>query len=157
MISAIVLAAGKSARMGAINKMLLPYKGNTVIGTVLHELQQSLVDEIIIVDNQNLHIKERLNEFPSVNFVTNLNTDGGLASSIQCGVNEASGSATGFLICLGDMPLLISDDYNSLINNFITIDNKVIILPTHDNKRGNPVLFSAHFKDEILDLQDGNG
>jgi molybdenum cofactor cytidylyltransferase len=157
MISAIVLAAGKSARMGAINKMLLPFKGSTVIGTVLRELQQSLVDEIIIVDNQNLHIKEHLNEFPSVNFATNLIDDGGLASSIQCGVHVANDSTTGFLICLGDMPLLTSEDYNSLINKLIRTKSKVIVLPTHNNKRGNPVLFSADFRQEILELKDGNG
>ena len=40
---------------------------------------------------------------------------------------------------------------------FLKNNNKVILLPLHDNKRGNPVLFSAHFKDEILALPDGNG
>ena len=111
MISAIVLAAGKSARMGAINKMLLPFRNSTVIGTVINELKQSLIDEIIIVENQSSTISGHLDDDPRVKFITNLSLDAGLASSIQCGVREASKKASGFLICLGDMPLLNNKDY----------------------------------------------
>ena len=157
MISAIVLAAGKSARMGKINKMLLPYKESTVIGTVVAALGKSLVDEIIIVDNQDARIVDHFDINASLKFVTNLDADQGLTSSIQCGVKAVSQNPTGILVCLGDMPLLNSIDYNLLINKLLSIKYKAILMPIHNNKRGNPVLFSPHFKEEILSLQDGNG
>lgn len=157
MISAIVLAAGKSARMGKVDKMLLPYKESTVIGTVVDELGNSLVDEIIIVENHYCQISEHLDTNVGLKFVTNEDADEGLTSSIQCGVNAASKNSSGYLICLGDMPLLTSNNYNLLINNFIGVKNKVILMPIHDDKRGNPVLFSANFKEDILLLEDKSG
>ena len=157
MISAIVLAAGKSARMGKINKMLLPYKESTVIGTVVAALGKSLVNEIIIVDNQDARIVDHFDNNTSMKFVTNFDADQGLTSSIQCGVKAVSQNSTGILVCLGDMPLLTSIDYNILINKLLEINNKAILIPSYGNMKGNPVLFSPHFKEEILSLQDGNG
>ena len=157
MISAIVLAAGKSSRMGKVNKMHLPYKESSVIGTVVDELDKSLVDEIIIVENLDGRIAEHLAYNVSLKFVTNPDADQGLTSSIQCGINATSTNTDGFLICLGDMPLLTNIDYNLLINKLLDNNNKVILLPLYDNKRGNPVLFSSQFKKEILQLPDKSG
>ena len=157
MISAIVLAAGKSARMGKVNKMLLPYKASIVIGTVVAALVNSLVDEIIIVENQDASIAEHLDNNAKVKFVINKDADQGLTSSIQCGVKTASNNSTGYLICLGDMPLITNIDYNLLINKLLSINHKVILMPIHNKKRGNPVLFSASFKEDILLLQDNSG
>lgn len=157
MISAIVLAAGKSSRMGAENKMLLPFKGSTVIGTVLNALEQSLVHEIIVVENHETSIALQLDTSAKLKFVTNLDAGQGLTSSIQCGIKAASRSATAYLICLGDMPLLTNSDYNILINKLLENNRKVILIPKFNNKRGNPVLFSSHFKEDILLLKDKEG
>ena len=157
MISAIVLAAGKSSRMGAENKMLLPFRDSTVIGTVINTLEQSLVDEIIVVENNESNQSQQLDYGAKVKFITNAAADLGLTTSIQCGIEASSSSTDGYLICLGDMPLLTSNDYNSLINNLLDIFTKAIIIPSFDYKRGNPVLFSSDFKAEILLLQDKGG
>ena len=145
MISAIVLAAGESLRMGEENKMLLPFKDTTIIGAVLEAINKSLVDEIIVVDRQNSNLGSQLENNKSVQIVTNKNAAKGLTTSIQCGVNASSDLSEGYLICLGDMPLITNKDYNMLINRFITIKSKAIIVPIHNGKRGNPVLFSKHF------------
>ena len=157
MITAIVLAAGKSSRMGEENKMLLPFRSTTIIGAVLAALNKSLVDEIIVVDRQFSNLGSLIENNSSVQVVMNKDAEKGLTTSVQCGVNAASELSKGYLICLGDMPLLTSEDYNILINRFIKVSSKVIILPIHNNKRGNPVLFSQHFKEDILGLQDKNG
>lgn len=157
MISAIVLAAGKSSRMGAENKMLLPFRNSTVIGTVINTLEQSLVDEIILVENNESNLSQQLDYGAKVKFVTNAAADLGLTSSIQCGIEAASSTADGYLLCLGDMPLLTIKDYNLLINNLLEAFTKAIIIPSFDYKRGNPVLFSSDFKEEILLLQDKGG
>jgi molybdenum cofactor cytidylyltransferase len=157
MISAIVLAAGKSSRMGAENKMLLPFKGSTMISLVIAALDLSLVEEIIVVENHETNIAQQLEYSAKVKFVINLAAEQGLTTSIQCGIKAASSSATAYLICLGDMPLLTNNDYNILINKTLENSDKVILIPKFNNKRGNPVLFSSHFKDEILRLGEKSG
>ena len=157
MISAIVLAAGKSSRMGAENKMLLPFRGSTVIGSVINALEQSLVDEIIVVENNETIIAQQLDYSKKVKFVINIDANQGLSTSIQCGIKVAKPITNGYLICLGDMPLLIETDYNLLINKLLNSENKVILIPKFNNKRGNPVLFSSHFKEDILLLKDKEG
>lgn len=157
MISAIVLAAGKSSRMGAENKMLLPFKGSTVIDTVINSLEQSLVDEIIVVENHEISISQELDYGTKVKFAINIAAAQGLTTSIQCGIKSASSTTNGYLIGLGDMPLLTNNDYNLLINKFLEINTKVILIPKFNNKRGNPVLFSSDFKEDILILKDKEG
>jgi len=157
MISAIVLAAGKSTRMGANNKMLLPFRGSTVIETTVNALIESEVDEIIVVENQDGAIANHLDKNLKVKVICNMDADQGLTTSIQCGVEVASNDTSAFLICLGDMPLLSFNDYNRLINKLIDYKQKVILLPFSDGKRGNPVLFSHHFKENILQLEEKNG
>jgi molybdenum cofactor cytidylyltransferase len=157
MITAIVLAAGNSTRMGPINKMLLPIGGSSVVGTTINALIHSLVDGIIVIENQDGSIAKHLDQNLKVKVICNKDAEQGLTTSIQCGVNAANNKTTGFLICLGDMPMLTSNDYNLLINKLIEQNKKVIVLPIFEEKRGNPVLFSRHFKDEILKLKEKNG
>ena len=157
MISAIVLAAGKSSRMGVINKMLLPFKKSTVIGTVVTALDQSKVDEIIVVENNEASIAKHLDAKPKLKYVVNKDFEAGLTSSIQCGIKASNRKSDGFLICLGDMPLHTKTDYNLLIDNYLENKRKVILLPIYSDKRGNPVLFSADFKAEILGLANSTG
>ena len=157
MISAIVLAAGKSTRMGKVNKLLLPFAESTIIGTTVNEIRQSKVEEIIIIENQSTFISEHLPANKQVKIVINEDPDQGLTSSIQCGVKSARQNTTGFLICLGDMPLLKQQDYNLLIDSFLENNSEGIIMPIFEGKRGNPVLFSASFKNDILALKSTGG
>ena len=157
MISAIVLSAGKSTRMGSVNKMLLPFGRSTVIGTVIANLCNSKIDEIIIIENSEQKISEHLDAHPKVKVATNTNAAKGLTSSIQCGVNAASDETTGYLICLGDMPLVKNKEYNLLINNDLKKYSKVIFQPSYNGKKGNPVLFSSKFRPDILALEALDG
>ncbi len=157
MISAIVLAAGKSSRMGEINKLLLPYKKSTILGTVLQELKKSLVGEIIVVSHAENNVYQLVKNDATYKYVVNENAKDGLTTSIQCGIRAADPQASAYLICLGDMPMLEFTDYNLLINSYLQGKNKVILVPVFEYERGNPVLFSTHFKDEILALKSTNG
>jgi len=158
MISAIVLAAGNSQRMGIENKMLLPFRGTTIISTVLQQLEHSEVNEIILVTGLDKKIIEEINDGANkIKVVVNEQANEGLTSSIQCGIKAANNSAKGFLICLGDMPLLTSEDYNLLNNKLLNTNTKQILTPVKNFKKGNPVVFSCHFKNEILQLKYQGG
>lgn len=156
MISAIVVAAGESSRMGSVDKLSLPFRSSTILETVLLELEKSNVDEIIIV-LKDIKPNLGLGQFSKVKYAENSNAENGLTSSIQSGVNAADKSARFFLICLADMPLIDSDNYNLLINNALINQGKVIYQPLNGSLRGNPVLFSSHFRESILALKDTHG
>ena len=157
MISAIVLAAGKSSRMGAANKMLLPFGESTILGSVVSNLEKSLVNEVVIVTDSEDAIGKQLTSYSNTKIVVNKDADMGMTTSIQCGVKATSSKSKGFMICLGDMPALDNDDFNLLINNYLDKTNEVILVPKRDNRRGNPVIFSHHFLDHIMKLESMNG
>ncbi len=157
MISAIVLAAGKSLRMGDENKMLLPFKDSTILETVLDHLKQSLIDEIIVVINPDNSTNNIAKDQGKISYVVNEHANQGLTSSIQQGIRTASNNSNAYLICLGDMPTLNTNDYNLLINKYLNSKSKVILVPVYNKKRGNPVLFTSHFRDELLQLKSTNG
>ncbi|HEV3251229.1 MAG TPA: nucleotidyltransferase family protein, partial [Puia sp.] len=109
MLSAIVLAAGLSKRMGKANKLLLPYKGKTVIEIVVENILTAGLGEVIVVTG---HEEEKLRNALknlAVDFVHNPRYLTGMTSSIQEGIRPAKGK--GYMICLSDMLLISADEY----------------------------------------------
>jgi len=148
MISAIVLAAGTSSRMGSKNKLLLPFKGSTFIEHIVSQLLKSTIDQVIVVlGHEQNKIKQVLTQ-KEVVFTINTNYNSGMTSSIQAGIKATSKNTDGYLICLSDMPFLTTSDYNKILASIS--GNKEIILPFYKNLKGNPVYFSKGFREEIL-------
>ena len=154
-VSAIVLAAGLSRRMGSANKMGLIYQGKPLVHHVIDQLAKSAAFETIIVTSE---ISQGL--FPNHEFILNEHYQTGMTSSIQAGVKAASEQSEGYMICLGDQPFIQTEDYDQLIQIFeekLKGNPRVIVLPTHDGKKGNPVIFSSHYKGAILSHQQPDG
>jgi len=147
-VSAIVLAAGTSSRMGKKNKLLLHFQGSTFIENVVNQLLKSTIDEVIVVlGYEKYKIKQVLTQ-KNIIFTFNPDYNLGMTSSIQTGIKACSKATNGYLICLSDMPLINRDDYNKILASIT--GNKEIILPFYRHQKGNPVYFSKDFKDEIL-------
>src|ERR1700744_6077449 len=129
MVSAIVLAGGLFTRKG-INKLLLPYEGRTIIETVVENICNGNVEEVIVVTgHQSDRIKKAVQQYP-VSFVHNPEYALGMTTSIQHGVREATGD--GYMICLGDMVKITSKEYNWLKFTFernVEADKTTIVLP----------------------------
>jgi molybdenum cofactor cytidylyltransferase len=155
MISAIVVAAGKSSRMGDIDKLNLEFENSTILGTVLKNLNASMANEIILVASDPPSIPENLSE-SNIKTVINPSPEDGLTSSIQIGVKNAN-PVYAYLVCLADMPLINTDEYNRLIKSYLEYSEKVIIQPFDGVKPGNPVLFSNHFRKDILNTKENTG
>lgn len=158
-ISAIVLAAGTSSRMGKPNKLLLDIKGKSLIERTLRQVQQSTANEIIVVlGHEESLVREKLDKFKNVKFVINHKYKGGMTSSIQTGVANTHSKSQGFLICPSDMPALSSEVINRLINQLSLFPNdQKIIVPTYQHQKGNPILFDSHYRHEILSHSQPNG
>lgn len=150
MISAIILAAGESKRMGQ-PKQLLPFRGSTLLGQIMENLLQSQAAEIIVVlGYQAEKIIPQIAREP-VKIVVNSDFDQGMSSSIKCGLSHISEAADGVMIVLGDQPLIEKETIDLLIKKYRQSE-RGIILPVYKGIRGHPVIFKMKYKDELLRL-----
>ncbi|MBF0276806.1 MAG: molybdenum cofactor cytidylyltransferase [SAR324 cluster bacterium] len=160
MISAIVLAAGESKRMGAENKLLLPFRDKTLIESIVDNVLASEVHEVILVLGHEADRIRKALQNRHIRFVNNTDFRNGMTTSIQAGINAISSLSDGIMICLSDLPFIQSEEMNELIHSFenaIQRNKKQIVLPTFQGQRGNPVIFSMLYKAEILEHQGANG
>jgi len=157
MISAIVLAAGESKRMGQ-NKLLLPWQGKTILEGVLDALLNSQVEEVILVLG---HEAERIREkvpAQKIKIVSNSDYKKGMSTSIRQGLMALDESAKAFIIVLGDQPGISREIFNRLIREFQqNYPHKNIVVPSYRGTRGHPVLFSTKYMKEALQLQGDVG
>ena len=157
MISAIVLAAGESKRMGQ-TKQLLPWQGKTVLENVLDNLLNSQVDEVILVLG---HEAERIRKkVPAhrITIVINPDYKKGMSTSIRQGLMALDEKAEAFLVVLGDQPGISKEILNQLVHEFQRAHSKKnIVLPTYRGSRGHPVLFNIQYKKEALKLKGDVG
>ena len=160
MISAVILAAGESRRMGKQNKLLLPVGGEALLVKFVKSVCDSDVDQVLVVIGHEAEkIKMELNNF-SLSFVYNPNFSEGMTTSIKSGVKDVSPDCDGFLICLADMPFINTPEINKLIHAYVRNrkkENRLIIVPVFQGNRGNPVLFSCEFRNDILEHKKESG
>ena len=153
MISAIILAAGESRRMGVQNKLLLQIDSEVLIRKFVKSVSNSLVDAVLVVVGFEAEKIKAVLHDQSVKFVENPSYEEGMTTSIQSGVKASSNESTGLMICLADMPFAETSDLNLLIqafNDYRSTESSLIIVPVFQGKRGNPVLFSEVFREKIL-------
>ena len=153
MISAIILAAGESRRMGVQNKLLLQIDSEVLIRKFVKSVSNSLVDAVLVVVGFEAEKIKAVLHDQAVKFVENPSYEEGMTTSIQSGVKASSNESTGLMICLADMPFAETSDLNLLIqafNDYRSTESSLIIVPVFQGKRGNPVLFSEVFRDKIL-------
>ncbi|MFY0592063.1 nucleotidyltransferase family protein [Roseivirga sp.] len=157
-IGGILLAAGLSDRMQGPNKMLLPYGNSSVIGTTYQALAQSrLLKTVIVTGRDAAQVQDQILLQGDDQIVQNELFTSGMTSSIQVGLNELK-PFEAVMVCLGDMPLLTSQDYNLLINTFEQkCDAHNILVPWFQDHRANPVIFGSDYFDDILNHAEPNG
>jgi len=157
MISAILLAAGESRRMGR-SKQLLPWRGKPLLQHVLDSLLASQVGEVILVLGFDADKIIRALSKGRARIVVNPDFRRGMSTSIRHGLLALAPASRGFLICLGDQPGIGKDIVNRLIQAFDQhFPQKSIIVPTFRGSWGHPVLFGIQYRDEALALQGDRG
>lgn len=147
-VAALVLAAGRSSRMGERNKLLVEVDGEPMVRhAVRAALGAGLREVVVVTGHQHEAVEAALAGLP-VRFVHNPDYALGLSSSLKAGVGALGRKLDGALVCLGDMPRLNSGHLRRLVAAFDPApgSGRSIVVPTHGAKRGNPVLWSsAHF------------
>jgi len=157
MISAILLAAGKSKRLKGENKLIKNFKGKPLINHILSSLIKSKVNTIfIVVGYQNQKIKKIAYKNKKITFVTNLNYKKGISSSINSGLKRISKKNIGFLITHGDMPLISKTILNTLCSALKNKD-KEIFVPVYKKKLGNPLAFKYSMIKSLKKIKGDKG
>jgi molybdenum cofactor cytidylyltransferase len=151
MLSAIVLAAGMSTRMGQ-NKLLLDFKDKPLIAHAVDTLLASEIDEVIVVLGHEADKAQEKLRGKQVRLIQNPDYREGLSTSVRAGVNAVSSQAAGIMVYLADQPLLEPADANRILRAFTHAKEvgKSIVVPFFDGQRGNPVLLDSLYREAIL-------
>ena len=154
-VAAIVLAAGRSSRMGPHNKLLQPIDGSTIIARVTSAAIASGAKPVIVVTGFEADRIEDALWGLDVMFANNPNFDEGMSGSIKTGLSALPASSDGAMILLGDMPAVEARDLKLLVGAFA--GRKAICLPVCDGRHGNPVLWGASYFAEMMRLSGDVG
>lgn len=154
-VAAIVLAAGRSTRMGGPNKLLEVLNGKPLVRTVTEQALSSRASRVIVVTgHQQMEVQRALAGL-DVEFVHNQAFAEGLSTSVRAGIAAVPQGSDGAVVCLGDMPLIDARLIDRLIEAFSPDRGSLIAIPVNDSRRGNPVLWSRRFFAELMAL-DGD-
>jgi molybdenum cofactor cytidylyltransferase len=156
-VAAIVLAAGRSTRMGEVNKLLAPIGDKPMVRRVVEVALASAARPVVVVTGHEGAQVARALEGLSVSLVFNPAYARGLSTSLVTGIDALPGDCEAVLVMLGDMPHVRSTDLDALIGAFGSGDPPPIVVPTHAGRRGNPVLWPARYFGEMRQLKGDAG
>jgi len=154
-VAVIVLAAGRSTRMGGPNKLLAELDGKKLVRIATEQALASKASEVIVVTGHQTELIEQALQGLKVRFVKNPDFAGGIASSVKAGIAAVPEACDGAVVCLGDMPLIDAGLIDRLIDAFAPDRGNLIVVPVSEGRRGNPVLWSRRFFTELMTL-DGD-
>ena len=160
-IAAVVLAAGQSRRMGALNKLLIEVDGEPMVRRVAAAALGSKAAPVVVVTGHEAERVRAALDGLDVAFAHNSDFAEGMSSSLHCGVealdSERAPGIDGAVVCLGDMPRTSAALIDRLIADFNPLEGRAIGVPTYRGKRGNPVLWAARFFGEMRNLSGDVG
>ncbi len=154
-ISAVILSAGYSSRMGAF-KPLIPIQGETLLERNIRLFQSVGIRNIIVVTGHHHTKVEPVVSRCDGRSVFNENYASGMFGSIQCGVKNVNPESTGFFLLPVDIPSVRPRTISALITAFKK-DGAWIYHPTFLGKTGHPPLFSKKMAPPISAWDDPAG
>jgi xanthine dehydrogenase accessory factor len=154
-VEIIILAAGKSERMGQ-QKLIMPFAEKTIIEHIVDKALRSNAGEVrVIVGSHQDEVSNKILHLP-VKITYNDRYEEGMLSSVQCGFNAMSSTSKAGMILLGDQPMVKISVINKLIESFFKT-RKGIVIPVNNGKRGHPVLIDSVYITEINNLDPDIG
>jgi molybdenum cofactor cytidylyltransferase len=154
-IAAIVLAAGRSSRMGPRNKLLEVVDGKPIVARVASTALDSGASPVFVVTGFEAdRIAEALHGL-DVTIVNNPAFEQGLSASLRAGLAALPPDCSGALILLGDMPRIEPGDIAALMT--AAKDREAICVPVNNGKVGNPILWGAAYFAEMMQLTGDAG
>lgn len=155
-VAGIILAAGRSQRMGAF-KPLLPFGDKTVVNHCVDNLRQAGVDTIVVVVGQDPRAQElrRHLENSAVSLAVNPDPSSEMSSSIACGVQALPEGVKAVAILPVDHPAVSFEVVSKLVDEWK--GGTTLVVPTWNGRGGHPVLIDLCFRSELLKLDTSQG
>jgi molybdenum cofactor cytidylyltransferase len=154
-VAGIILAAGKSSRMGKM-KLLLDINGKPMLGHVVESALHSALDEVIVVlGHEHARILESI-DFKGATVVFNPDFLKGQSTSLKAGIAAVGESCDAALFLLGDLPLVDSGIIDAVLQKH-KATRASIVVPVFAGKRGNPVLLARSLFPMVLALEGDIG
>jgi molybdenum cofactor cytidylyltransferase len=154
-LAAILLAAGRSTRMGGPNKLIAEISGRPLVRIAAEELLASRARPVIVVTGHQRDRVAAAIKGLDVMLVHNPDYAEGLSTSLKAGVAAVPADADGAIVCLADMPQVDAGLIERLLGAFDPEKGALIVMPTTDGKRGNPMVWSRRFFPELTAI-DGD-
>ncbi|MBA4178333.1 MAG: nucleotidyltransferase family protein [Leptothrix sp. (in: Bacteria)] len=150
-VGAVLLAAGAGSRLGGRPKCLLELGGVPLIRRQLIALSGAGVDEVVVVLGHHAELIEpAVLDFP-LTLVRNLRPDDGQVSSQRLGLAALTGKLDAVIVALADQPMINAQDITALIAAFKKRpQGSSVVYPEVAGERGNPVIFTAEVREQIL-------
>ena len=156
-VGAILLAAGRSTRMGAENKLLAEIGGTPLVRIAAEQALKSKARPLVVVTgHQHERVQAALKGL-DVTLVHNPDFAEGLSTSLKSGLSALPDGVDGALVLLADMPRVDAPLIDTLVGAFDPARGALVVVPTFDGKRGNPVLWSRRFFADLMALQGDVG
>jgi molybdenum cofactor cytidylyltransferase len=152
LISAVILAAGLSKRMGSPKQEVL-LAGRKVLDYVVDSFLSSKVTEVVVVVRPGLAWRRSARK---LKIVLNENPSSGISGSLVVGLGVVHKLSKAVVVGLGDKPLVLPSSINALISEYEASGSKIVI-PTYGGTRGNPVLFDRSLFPMLLRLHGDSG
>jgi molybdenum cofactor cytidylyltransferase len=158
-VAAIILAAGKSTRMGEA-KQLLRLGESTVLGQTIENVRRSaVVDDIVLVLGASAEAIRRLlpaSLLQDLKVVVNPVYEEGMASSLRAGLSALDPQVDAALIVLADQPFVRPETLDQ-IGRMHRQTQAQIVIPSYRGRRGNPVLLDRSVFAEVMALEGDIG
>ena len=150
-VGAVLLAAGEGVRIGRRPKCLLALGGVPLIRCQLIALSGAGIDEVVVVLGHHAEwIEPAVLAFP-VTLVRNPRPQDGQVSSLRIGLAALSAKLDAVIVALADQPMVNAQDITSLIGAYKQrAEGTSVVLPMVGGEPGNPVIFSAEVREQIL-------
>ena len=155
-VAAVVLAAGRSTRMGT-NKLTCEIAGKPLVRIIVEQALASAARPVIVVTGHEREKVEAALAGLPVTFAYNPNYADGLGSSLKTGISAVPGEADAAVVCLGDMPQVDAALIDRIIAAFDPDRGALVVVPTGDGRRGNPVLWSRRFFSDLMAVEGDIG
>jgi molybdenum cofactor cytidylyltransferase len=156
-VAAVVLAAGRSTRMGETNKLLAEIDGKPLIRIAVEQALASRASPVVVVTGHQRKEVEAAIAGLDVTLTHNPDFAQGLGTSLKAGIAAVPPENDGAIVCLADMPGVNAALIDKIVAAFDPEKGALVVVPTLDGQRGNPVLWSRRFFPDLMAVEGDIG
>jgi molybdenum cofactor cytidylyltransferase len=155
-VSGLVLAAGTSSRLGKQTKQLLPWQDTTMLGWVVRRVEESRLDEVVVIVGHEAEAIRRNVALQRARFVEAPDFHEGCTSSIRAGLEALHPQAEAVVLILGDQPGIERETIAAVVEGWRRLQAPVVRV-SYRGRSGHPMLFTKALFGQLKALHGDKG